>query len=108
MKKTLCYSVRLKELKSISPKAFKAVAFDGSSCILPKSCVFGQDFGVMKSDAYWIAEWIIKQKDIQYSSKKKAYFDEKGKMYPFIQVSHHEPETVNPVESNEITELQSE
>ena len=44
---------------SISPKAYKAVSFDGSSDIIPASQVFGQDHDVSKSDAYWISAWIL-------------------------------------------------
>ena len=39
--KVLCYSVRLSSLTSISEKAYKAVAFDGSEAIIPKSQVLG-------------------------------------------------------------------
>ena len=56
--KTLCYSVRLESLTRISDKAYKAVAFDGSSDVIPASQVFGQDWDVQKSDAYWISAWI--------------------------------------------------
>ena len=52
--KTKCYSVRLESLVSISARAYKATAFDGSTAIIPKSQVFGQDYDVQKSDAYWI------------------------------------------------------
>lgn len=41
--KTKCYSVRLASLVSISDKAYKATAFDGSTAIIPKSQEFGQD-----------------------------------------------------------------
>ena len=40
--KVLCYSVRLSSLTSISEKAYKAVAFDGSEAIIPKSQALGQ------------------------------------------------------------------
>lgn len=72
--RTKCYSVRLQSLVSISDKAFKAVGFDGSEDILPKSQVFGQDFDVTKSEAYWISAWILEKKNIQYSSKKIKWF----------------------------------
>lgn len=78
--KTLCYSVRLESLVRISDKAFKATAFDGSSDIIPASQVFGRDYEVMKSDAYWISAWILEKKSIQYSGKKQAWFDENGHM----------------------------
>lgn len=57
--KVLCYSVRLKSLTSISEKAYKAVSFDGSEAILPKSQVLAQDYDVQKSEAYWISKWLL-------------------------------------------------
>ena len=104
--KVLCYSVRLSSLTSISEKAVKATAFDGSEAILPKSQVFGQDYSVQKSEAYWISEWILKQKDLQYSGKKQAWFDkDTGKMLPTYTVVKHTPEKVAPVENNTIERL---
>lgn len=50
-----CYSVRLESLTRISDKCYKAKAFDGSEALIPESQVFGQDFEVVKSDAYWIS-----------------------------------------------------
>lgn len=103
--KTLCYSVRLESLTRISEKAYKATSFDGSSDILPASQVFGRDFEVMKSDAYWIAAWILPKKDIQYSAKKQAWFDEAGRRLPDYHIERHEPEKLTPKESNIIEEL---
>jgi len=104
--KTLCYSVRLESLISISDKAYKASSFDGKEAIIPKSQVFGQDYDVQKSDAYWISEWILKQKDLQYSSKKQAWFDkDTGKMLPTYKVEKHEPKKLNPLENNTIERL---
>lgn len=74
MGKVKCYSVRLESLTEISEKAYKAVAFDGSTAIIPKSQVFGKDYEVQKSDAYWISEWILQQKSLQYSRKKVQWF----------------------------------
>lgn len=74
-KKTKCYSVRLMALSSISDKAYKAIAFDGSEAIIPKSQVFGEDYEVQKSEAYWISAWILGQKEgFQYSTKKVQWF----------------------------------
>lgn len=101
--KTLCYSVRLKSLKSISDKAFLAISFDGSEDIIPKSCVLGKDSSVNKSNAYWIAAWILHSKNIQYSDKKIAWFDEKGKILPIIK--KHIPKTIERKEQNIITAL---
>jgi len=103
--KTLCYSVRLQGLTDISEKAYKAVGFDGSEAIIPKSQVFGEDFEVQKSQAFWISAWILEKKDLQYSSKKSAWFNESGEREPTYTVEHFTPKSVSAVESNEIEEL---
>lgn len=102
---TLCYSVRLESLVRISDKAFRATAFDGSSDILPASQVFGMDYDVQKSDAYWISAWILEKKSIQYSTKKQAWFDENGHQLFTYNVERHTPEKREAKESNEINEL---
>lgn len=101
----LCYSVRLESLTRISDKAYKAVAFDGSSDVIPASQVFGQDWDVQKSDAYWISAWILEKKSIQYSAKKQAWFDENGKMLPTYTIERHTPDKVEAKQSNEINDL---
>ena len=103
--RTLCYSVRLESLVRISDKAFKATAFDGFSDIIPASQMFGMDYEVQKSDAYWISAWILEKKSIQYSSKKQAWFDENGHQLPTYTIERHTPEKLEPVESNIIEEL---
>lgn len=104
--KVLCYSVRLSSLTSISEKAFLATAFDGSEAILPKSQVFGQDYSVSKSEAYWISEWLLKQIGLQYSAKKEAWFDkDTGRMLPTYTVVKHEPKKIEPKETNIINRL---
>ena len=77
MSKIKCYSVRLAELKSISDKAFNATAFDGSTAIIPKSMVFGNDYEVQKSEAVWIAAFILEKEDckLQFSNKKVKWFE---------------------------------
>lgn len=90
--------MRLSSLTQISPKCYKAVAFDGSEALIPSSQFFGQDNSVSKSDAYWISAWILGKKDLQYSAKKEAWFDEKGNMLPTYHVHKHVPEKVEPVE----------
>lgn len=90
-----CLSVRLNSLTKVSEKAYKAKAFDGSSAIIPASQVFGQDYEISKSNAYWIAEWILKQKDLQYSDKKVAWFDSVTlKQLPYYTITRHIPEKV--------------
>ncbi|MGL4519588.1 MAG: hypothetical protein ACRCUJ_07940 [Phocaeicola sp.] len=103
--KTKAYSVRLESLVSISDKAYRATSFDGSSDILPKSCVIRPDYEVQKSDAYWIAAWILEKKNIQYSRKKEAWFDERGNMLPSYTVVNHSPCKELPKDNNLITSL---
>ena len=59
----------------------------------------------MKRDAYWIAAWILPKKKIQWSHKKEAWFDEKGKQLPSFQVEKHKPERKDPIKNNEINDL---
>lgn len=92
--RTLCYSVRLESLVRISDLAFKARAFDGSEDILPKSQVFGVDHDVQKSDAWWITAWILEKKNLQYSCKKAAWFDENRRMLPTYTVEKHQPDDI--------------
>lgn len=94
--KTRCYSVRLKELREISPKALLATAFDGSTAVIPKSQMFGADYDIQKSEAYWISAWILEKKSMQYSCKKEAWFDSNGKMLPTYTVIKHIPEKIEP------------
>jgi hypothetical protein len=77
MAKIKCYSVRLESLTSISEKSYKAIAFDGSTAFIPKSMVFGNDYEVQKSDAYWIAAFILEKEDckLQYSTKKIKWIE---------------------------------
>lgn len=77
MSKIKCYSVRLNQLESFSDKSYKAVAFDGSEAFIPKSMVFGNDHEVQKSEAVWIAAFILEKDDckLQYSDKKVKWFE---------------------------------
>lgn len=104
--KSLCYSVRLSSLTAISDKCYLATAFDGSEALIPKSQVFGQDYNVKKSEAYWISEWILKQKSLQYSTKKQAFFDTfTRKEVPHYVVTKHTPEPIEAIDNNTINEL---
>ena len=104
-----CYSVRLESLVRISEKAFRATAYDGSSDIIPASQVFGQDYEVQKSEAYWISAWILEKKSLQYSRKKSATFDkDTRRRIPEIIIEKHYPDHVQPVEDNSIPDLRTD
>lgn len=95
--KTKCYSVRVKSIEpSRSGKAYKVTTFDGSEDWIPSQFIFGEDYEVGKSDAYWIAEWILEKKSLQYSDKKESYFDSiTRQQLPNVVVKHHVPDKVN-------------
>lgn len=97
-----CYSVKLQALISISAKCYKAVAFDGSEALIPKSQVYGQDWDVTKSDAYWIAAWFLEKEDIkiQYSIKKWTIFTKDGRNIGQIEFTHHVPKKLDPATIN--------
>ena len=104
-----CLSVRLSSFEQISAKAYKATAYDGSSAIIPASQVYGQDYEVSKTDAWWISEWILEKKELQYSHKKIAWFDkDTGRQLPTYIVENHIPSNKFPVYHNEINALISE
>jgi len=92
---TKCYSVRLESLISISTKCYKAISFNGSECLIPKSQVYGQDYEVTKSDSYWITEWILEKKSIQWSNSKWTMFSKDGKNIGQITFKHHKPKKIN-------------
>lgn len=77
MAKIKCYSVRLEMFSEFSEKSYKATAFDGSTAFIPKSMYFGRDYEVQKSEAVWIAAFILEKEDckLQYSSKKVKWFE---------------------------------
>jgi hypothetical protein len=109
MKKTKVLSVRLKSLESISEKCYKATSFDGSTSMVPKSVVFGIDYSVQKSDAYWIAHWFMMKENVklQCGSKEGWYNPINGNVEPPINwiVEKHKPEMLTAVEPKQVAEL---
>lgn len=103
MGKVKCYSVRLQSLTPITDKAYKAKAFDGSIAVLPKSQVFMPDYEVQKSEAWWIAAWILEKKELQYSDKKIGWYNpETDKVEPNYtgedyKIEKHIPERIEPI-----------
>lgn len=110
MRKTKVYSVRLKNLTQITPKCWKAEDWQGNTYLIPDSQYFGQDYSVIKSEAHWIASWIIDKSDcnLQVSRKKIGWYSpQKGRVEPpvTITIEHHTPERHEPVSDNTITDL---
>lgn len=93
--KVKCYSVRLKSLVPISAKAYVAEDFNGNEDVIPSSQVFGQDWDVLNSEAWWISAWILEKKKITYSNKKESVFDtETGEKQNRVFVHKHIPEAI--------------
>lgn len=98
--KTKCYSVRLESMTPISSKCWKARSFDGSEALIPDSQIFGRDWDVIKSEAWWISAWILEKKNLQYSYKKEAWFDkDTGKILPKITIKKHIPKPIEEIQS---------
>lgn len=97
IKKIKAYSVRVKSIKDVSDKAVLIESFDGRKDIFPNSQIFANDYDVEKSIAIWVAAWILEKKDIQFSRKKIAWFNELGEMLPRYQIKKHVPENKEAV-----------
>lgn len=96
MKKTKVYSVRLQHLTQISTKCWKAEDWQGNTFLIPDSQYFGRDYAVQKSDAHWVASWIIDKEDckLMVSTKKEGWFNPKiRRVEPtyHIEIEHHTP-----------------
>ncbi len=86
-----CYSIRLKSLKRITYKALNAIAFDGTTAIIPISQYYGEDYSG-KDRAHWISAWILQRRTLPQSKKKEAWFDSKTKqMLSEISIKRHIP-----------------
>jgi hypothetical protein len=108
MKKTRVYSVRLKNLTQITPKCHKAIDWQGNEYLIPDSQYFGRDYDVIKSDAFWIAAWIIDKEDcgLMVSTKKEGWYNPNtGIVNPPMIVHHHIPERIEPKQNNTIQRL---
>lgn len=91
MTKVLCCSVRVKEIKDISDKAVLIVSYNGKEDVIPKSQIYGFDNSAQKSEAVWIAKWILEKKNLQYSKKKEMWIDTETGKHSKTSVKHHIP-----------------
>lgn len=73
--RTKCYSVRVESMRRITARAYKVRTFDGREDIIPASQVFGIDFDVTKSDAYWVAARICSGVEAQQVAGRPNYGD---------------------------------
>lgn len=102
--RTKCASVKVESFRKISDKAYLLRSFDGREAIIPASQYYGYDNDATKSEAVWISEWILQKKDVQWSSKKTAYFDsETRRQLP--EIKKHIAPAMAAKNNNEIKEL---
>lgn len=103
-------SARLQSLVEISPKCYKATDWQGNTALIPKSQVYGRDYDVQKSDAWWISEWFAIKEDfkLMISLKKIGWYNLNTRNiepnYELI-IEHHVPEKIEPLENNTIAKL---
>ena len=60
------------------------------------------DYEVSKSEAWWIASWILEQKSLQYSDKKEGWYNPAtGRVEPVCHtvVEKHIPVKMDPIKS---------
>tara|TARA_B100001029_G_scaffold179707_1_gene190461 strand:- start:4511 stop:4717 length:207 start_codon:yes stop_codon:yes gene_type:complete len=57
--------VKPKEVKDISEKAIKVICFDGTSAVLPKSCVRHNYI----TDVIHVPTWLANKNELQYQKK---------------------------------------
>lgn len=110
MSRVKCYLVKLAELRAISPKAYLAVCFDDREVVIPRSQVFGVDLSSTKSDAYWIAAWIVEKHGLQHSQKNFGWYDRSKPVRSvrcgtFKRIERIVPKRVEPVEVSADPEL---
>ena len=107
MAKIKCISVRVKSMIEHSPKSFKITDFNGNTEFIPKSAVYGIDDSVTKVEAYWIAEWILKQKSLTHG-QKESWFDREVKSgvteFEGTTIERHIPDVIE-CEDKEIDSL---
>lgn len=98
---TKCYLVKLRDVESISPKAIKATDYQSNTCILPKSQVMCDG-----GNRYWVAEFILRQKNLVYSYKNMMWVDlVTGFKRPIIEIEEYVPEKIEVNGIREVEEL---
>lgn len=98
---TTYISVKVKDARRITAKAWLLQTWDGKEDIFPASQIAGWD----GEDALWVSEWILGRKDIQWSPKRKAFQGRDGGMVLADVVRKHTPAKITNFGSNEIDEL---
>lgn len=71
--KKLAYMVKYEIIARETDKALLVVSFNGSEDWIPKMAVHNSPSNSTKSDSILVEAWALKNKDIQYSMKKKYY-----------------------------------
>lgn len=97
----ICYVVKLKEVSSISPLAFKVEDFQGNKEIMPKS-----QMCLKKGNEWWCSKWILSKKSLVYSVKSLCDVDFRNmREKPMITIETKVPEKIEFNETRDIEEL---
>lgn len=97
----LCYVVKLKEVSSISPKAYKVEDYQGNTEIMPKS-----QMRLKRGNTWWATKWILEQKKLTYSYKSLCWVDFlRGKSKPHVTVEEYVPKKIKVDGIRDIEEL---
>ena len=97
----ICYVVKLKEVSSISPKAYKVKDYQGNTEIMPK-----RQMCFKRGNEWWCSRWILSKKSLVYSTKSICNVDFMNmKEIPMITVETHIPKKIEFDGTRDIEEL---
>jgi hypothetical protein len=97
MKKTKCFSIKLKSIKEYSNQSFLITLWSGQQVFIPKSHVFGNDHEENKSEAHWISEWILNKKQVPIPDRRAGWYNHAiGRIEPCFSttIEHHTPKKI--------------
>lgn len=97
----ICYVVKLKEVQSVSPLAFKVKDYQGNVEIIPKSHMC-----LKRGNEWWCSRWILSKKSLVYSVKSICNVDFRTMTEkPMITIETHTPKRIIPNGTRDIKEL---
>lgn len=97
----ICYVVKLKEVSSISPKAYKVEDYQGNTEIIPKS-----QMCFKRGNEWWCSRWILNRKSLVYSVKSICNVDFRNmREKPMITIETKVPEKIEFDGTRDIEEL---
>ena len=97
----ICYVVKLKEVQSVSPLAYKVIDYQGNKEIIPKS-----QMCFKRGNEWWCSRWILSKKSLVYSVKSLCDVDFRNmREKPMITIETKVPEKIEFDGTRDIEEL---